>query len=154
MEEIKVRIILTNMCMIIDEKEQKVVCINRLNGWKGIAFPGGHIEKGEPVVPSMIREVKEETDLDIYDLKLVGIRDWYEEEINTRNIVFIFRTTSFKGNLSQGTSEGEVFWLPIKDLKKVKLAEGFDQEIELFEDNNNVTEIYSDNIMGLNYKKY
>ena len=121
MEEIKERIILTNMCMIIDEKEQKVVCINRLNGWKGIAFPGGHIEKGEPVVPSMIREVKEETDLDIYDLKLVGIRDWYEEEINTRNIVFIFRTTSFKGNLSQGTSEGEVFWLPIKDLKKVKI---------------------------------
>ena len=61
---------------------------------------------------------------------------------------------SFNGTLFQGTSEGEVFWLPIKDLKKVKLAEGFDQEIELFEDNNNVTEIYSDNIMGLNYKKY
>ena len=86
MEEIKEKIILTNMCMIIDEKEQKVVCINRLNGWKGIAFPGGHIEKGEPVVPSMIREVKEETNLDIYDLKLVGIRDWYEEYINTRNL--------------------------------------------------------------------
>lgn len=154
MEEVKEQIILTNMCMIIDEKNNKVVCIDRLKGWKGIAFPGGHIEQGEPIYLSMIREVKEETNLDIINLKLVGVRDWYEKDKNLRNIVFIFRTTSFKGELSSGTEEGKVFWLPIEDLHKVKLAEGFDQEIDLFEDNNNVTEIYSDNIMGLNYKKY
>ena len=51
-------VILTNMCMICDGKG-KVVVQNRTNpNWPGITFPGGHIEYGESVVDSVIREVK------------------------------------------------------------------------------------------------
>ena len=33
--------------------------------WHGWNFPGGHVEKGEYVTPSVIREMKEETGLTI-----------------------------------------------------------------------------------------
>ena len=38
---------LTNMCAIIDEKNHKVLVQERKKSWTGIAFPGGHLEKGE-----------------------------------------------------------------------------------------------------------
>jgi len=37
------------------------------------AFPGGHVDYGETTEAAVIRETKEETNLDIYDLKLIGV---------------------------------------------------------------------------------
>jgi len=36
-------------------------------------FPGGHVEFGEKLEETVIREAKEETGLDIYDLKFIDI---------------------------------------------------------------------------------
>lgn len=54
---------LTNICMIYDEKNNKVLVQDRIKSWKGITFPGGHIEYGGGIVESTIREIKEETGL-------------------------------------------------------------------------------------------
>ena len=54
---------LTNMCMIYDG--DKVLVQNRIKSWKGIAFPGGHVENHESIVDSVVREIKEELDTDI-----------------------------------------------------------------------------------------
>ena len=60
---------LTNMCMIIDKINNKILVQNRLkNDWPGLTFPGGHVENGEGIIPSTIREIKEETGLDIKNL--------------------------------------------------------------------------------------
>ena len=59
------KIELTNMCMIYDN-DGNVVVQEKLNkNWGGITFPGGHVETGESFVDSVIREVKEETNLDV-----------------------------------------------------------------------------------------
>ena len=59
------KIELTNMCMIYDN-DGNVVVQEKLNkNWGGITFPGGHVETGESFVDSVIREVKEETGLDV-----------------------------------------------------------------------------------------
>ena len=39
---------LTNMCMIY--KDNKVLVQERVKSWKGISFPGGHVEDGESVI--------------------------------------------------------------------------------------------------------
>ncbi len=53
---------LTNLCMIKDG--DKYLLQNRVKkDWQGYTFPGGHIEPGESIVQSAIREVKEETGL-------------------------------------------------------------------------------------------
>lgn len=47
---------LTNMCMICDGKGN-VLVQSKVNHpiWHGWNFPGGHVEKGEYVTPSVIR---------------------------------------------------------------------------------------------------
>ncbi|MDD4369118.1 MAG: NUDIX domain-containing protein, partial [Oscillospiraceae bacterium] len=53
---------LTNMCMV--SQGDKVLVQDRLDPhWRGITFPGGHVETGESLAEAVIREVKEETGL-------------------------------------------------------------------------------------------
>ena len=67
------KVILTNMCMVYDGN--KVLVQDRLNkNWKGLTFPGGHIEKHESFTDAVIREVKEETGIDCFVKGLVGFR--------------------------------------------------------------------------------
>ena len=77
---------LTNMCMIY--KDNQILVQDRVKSWTGVAFPGGHVELRESIVDSTIREIKEETGLDISNLKLCGIKQWFKADV--RNICFLF----------------------------------------------------------------
>lgn len=126
------KIILTNMCLIENPVTKEVVVIHRIKDWCGIAFPGGHIEDGEPIVPSVIREVKEETNLDIFNLEFCGIRNWYDPTINERNIVFMFKTSSYKGILHENNVEGKLEWRHLDTIQKEEYASGLDEELGIF----------------------
>lgn len=134
------KVILTNMCMIYDEVNKKVLIQERKKSWPGNAFPGGHINPGEAIVTSVIREIKEETGLDIFNPKLVAVRDWCKED--TRTVSFLFVCTTFSGSLISETEEGKVFWKQIEDLKKMNFAQGFKDQLQVFL-KRNYTEIYS-----------
>ena len=58
----------TNMVMVEDRASGKVLVQERRKSWTGLSFPGGHVEQGESIVDSAIREVKEETGLDVKNL--------------------------------------------------------------------------------------
>ena len=74
------RTILTNMCMVYDD-HGNVLVQDRINPeWSGITFPGGHVEKGESFVDSVIREVFEETGLQIFHPRLCGVKQWLNED--------------------------------------------------------------------------
>ena len=123
---------LTNMCMIEDSKRGKILVQNRKKGnWTGIAFPGGHIEKGESIVESVIREIKEETNLDIDKIKLCGIKDWYNSNDNKRYIVFLFKTQTFFGALLENGEEGDVYWVEKESVYSLNLANGFDKMLDV-----------------------
>ena len=52
------------LCMIYDGDRMLLQnCIKR--DWRGYTLPGGHVEPGESFVEAVIREMKEETGLDI-----------------------------------------------------------------------------------------
>ena len=89
---------LTNMCMVCDG--ERVLVQDRLDpNWSGIVFPGGHVEKNESFVESVVREVKEETGLDVREVKLCGMRQWTDEAKGFRYIVLLFKTNRFSGEL-------------------------------------------------------
>lgn len=123
---------LTNMCMIYDRANDSVLVQDRVKYWKGISFPGGHIEDGESIIESTIREIKEETGLTVSDLESCGIINLYNQETGDKYFIFNYRTETFSGELLQNTDEGNVFWVHIDDLTKLNLAEGFKERLHMF----------------------
>ena len=59
-------------CIIYDEA-QGIVLIERKNEPHGLALPGGFVETGESVEHAAIREMKEETGLDVELLGVLGV---------------------------------------------------------------------------------
>mgnify|MGYP003525365069 CR=1 FL=1 len=54
------KVILSNMCMIYNDKGEILVQMRTKKDWSGLTFPGGHVEDNETLIDSVIREMKEE----------------------------------------------------------------------------------------------
>lgn len=124
---------LTNMCMVCDGKGN-VLVQNKKNRptWCGWNFPGGHVERGEFVTPSVIREIKEETGLTIEGLRLCGIKEFHKAKDGKRYIVFLYVADRFSGEL-KASAEGNVFWYPLSELAlSDKLIDGFREMLPVF----------------------
>ncbi len=120
---------ITNMCMVYNGN--RVLVLDKVNdGWNGITFPGGHVEKEESFVDSVIREVHEETGLTIQTPQLCGIKDWVNED-GSRYMVLLYKTDKFTGEL-KSSDEGEVYWVDLKELPEKKLAKDFLDMLKVF----------------------
>ena len=128
---------LTNMCMICDGKGN-VLVQNKKNHptWHGWNFPGGHVEKGEYITPSVVREMQEETGLTVENPKLCGINEFHKLKDGKRYIVFLYTADKFSGEI-KSSAEGEIFWYPLSELEKSdKLIDGFGDMLKVFTDEN------------------
>jgi len=122
--------------MVEDLENGKVVLQyrspERYKKWSGYAFPGGHIEEGESLAESVIREVYEETGLTIAAPKLVAVKDWEPDE-GGRYIVFCYKATEYTGQL-RSSEEGEVSWVEKDQLEKLDLSYDMLPLLEVMED--------------------
>ena len=134
-------VVLTNMCMIYDDNGNILVQDRNDKHWGGLTFPGGHVEKGESFVQSVIREVYEETGLTIESPRLCGVKQFTHYE-GSRYLVFFFKTNKFSGDI-QSSNEGDVFWIKRSELGNYKIAPDFDKMLDGFE-NNELSEFYYD----------
>ena len=124
--------IFTNICMVYDDCGNILVQNRRAQDWPGICFPGGHVEPGESFVESVIREVWEETGLTIEKPILCGTKQ-FQTEKGERYVVFFYKTDRFSGEL-RSSDEGEVFWIPRKELNRYTLCTDFEDMVKVFED--------------------
>ena len=121
------------MCLI-KNSEGKLLFLNRkISTWPGITFPGGHVENNETYLESVVREIKEETNLDIYDVKYVGKYEWNSNFSQTKEIGLFYFTSSFKGEL-KSSIEGECFFAYLKDISKDNYSLDFDIILNLYKD--------------------
>lgn len=132
MERIE-NVTITNMCMVFDDSKV-LVQDKKDDDYSGITFPGGHVEKGESLTDSVIREVFEETGLKIQSPQLCGIKDWMRED-GTRYMVLFYKTDKFEGTVIS-SDEGDVYWTTLEEMKQRKLAYGMDKMLEVFLDDN------------------
>lgn len=123
--------IFTNMCMISDGEGNILVEERIKEDWRGIAFPGGHVEPGEAFTDSVVREVREETGLTIESPRLCGVKQFYTED-GERYVVFLYKAYVFSGEL-RDSREGRVFWIKREELEGYSLAADFADLVRVFE---------------------
>lgn len=118
---------------MIYDAERVVVIDRKKDDWPGISFPGGKVEHGESFTNSTIREIKEETGLDISKLELCGVKNWMDDEI--RYVIYLYRTNNYSGELVS-SDEGEVRWEQISNLTNLQLSLDMEEMLRIFQENN------------------
>ena len=123
------RVELTSLCMIY--RGEEILLQNRVKAdWRGYCFPGGHVEPGESVVDSAIREIKEETGLTVSQLRLCGIKQFPID--GGRYLVFFFKTDRFFGELIS-SDEGNMEWVHRKDIPMLNTVSDFMDMLKVFD---------------------
>lgn len=89
---------LFTMCMI--QNGDKVLLVKRPDerGFPGYLAPGGKIDFPESLVDGAIREVKEETGLDVSNLVFKGIDEYVNPKKNVRYMVLTIGLKCFMAN--------------------------------------------------------
>ena len=123
---------ITNMCLVYSGDKILVQERNKKD-WPGLTFPGGHVEKGENFISSVIREVKEETGLTIYDPLLCGMEEYKADNNDERYLMLFYKTDKFEGEL-KSSKEGKVFWINKDDLLKYELSLDLDRIYKIMTD--------------------
>ncbi|MDY5652699.1 MAG: 8-oxo-dGTP diphosphatase [Erysipelotrichaceae bacterium] len=123
---------ITNMCLVYSGDKILVQERNKKD-WPGLTFPGGHVEKGENFIASVIREVKEETGLTIYDPLLCGMEEYKADNNDERYLMLFYKTDKFDGEL-KSSKEGKVFWINKDDLLKYELSLDLDRIYKIMTD--------------------
>ena len=110
----------------------KILLQNRVNrDWQGYALPGGHVEPSESFVDAVIREMKEETGLDIQEPRLVGVKQFPIE--NGRYIVMLFKSEKYSGTLIS-SEEGHMEWVPMDRLHSIHTVDDLDDLLKVMND--------------------
>jgi 8-oxo-dGTP diphosphatase len=83
-----------------DNNFEGIVLIERLNNPLGLAIPGGFVDIGESVEDAVVREMKEETDLDVEILSLLNVYSdpSRDPRFHTASVVYICK--------AEGTPKG------------------------------------------------
>lgn len=122
---------LTVLCLVT--QGNKILLQNRVKrDWQGYTLPGGHVEVGESIVEAVIREMKEETGLDIIHPSLCGVKQFPIPE--GRYIVFLFKCNEFTGELVS-SEEGEMVFVDRDKLSEYSTVDDFEELLEVMESN-------------------
>lgn len=105
-------------CYLMLHRVKKAVDINK-DKWIGI---GGHLEEGESPEECLMRETREETGLELTDYSLRGVITFVTDSYPTE-YMFLYTAAGFSGTMIS-CDEGELEWVPIKDVEKLPIWEG------------------------------
>ncbi|MBO4325734.1 MAG: 8-oxo-dGTP diphosphatase [Clostridia bacterium] len=98
--------------------------------WIGV---GGKFLEGESPTDCVIREVREETGLELKSPRFRGLVTFTSDIYETEQM-FLFTADSFKGTLSGDCDEGELRWVPKDRIAGLNLWEGDRQFLKLLAD--------------------
>lgn len=128
------KIRLMNMVKIVNKKTNEVVVLDKIKkeGWEGLTFPGGKRKETESLIESAIREAKEETGLDVSNLKYCGLISWESQDFT--DVGFLYETTEFRGELVRDNREGKLSWINYDDFKKMeKMSLSMDKILSIYD---------------------
>ena len=111
---------------LIFNDENKIFLMKSHKWGHKYTIPGGHIEVGETMEEALIREVKEETNLDIYDIKYVAFYEVIFDPNFLRRSHFIFFDFSCRTHDSKvvlNDEAEEYIWADIDSVMDLNLED-------------------------------
>jgi ADP-ribose pyrophosphatase YjhB (NUDIX family) len=113
----------------IIQKSSFLLVIKRQNGpYKDtFALPGGFVDEGETVEEALIREVFEETSLEIHPIEILGVYSNPKRDPRGHMITVVFITIMHGGEPNAGDDAKELHWIPLDNINNIDFA--FDHKL-------------------------
>jgi mutator protein MutT len=96
--------------------DSKLLGVSRKDNHELFGLPGGKVDEGETLYDAMVREVKEETNIDV----LSAIPIYFREDGDFLAVVFL--VTKWEGEVSS-VEAGKVDWITFEELKQGSFPE-------------------------------
>jgi 8-oxo-dGTP pyrophosphatase MutT (NUDIX family) len=111
---------------VVEDDEGRVLLIHRVDNDRW-ALPGGQVEVGERVAETVVREVREETGIEVEVLGLTGVYSdpkhviAYDDGEVRQQFALSFRARPVGGTLHSSDEASEVRWLSPDDLQRLEI---------------------------------
>ncbi len=138
--------ILATLGYVLSQDKKSVLLVNRSKRKQDIHYGkfnglGGKLEPGEDVVSGMVREIREESDIESVDIVLRGTINWPGFGNDGEDwFGFIFRIDSWTGTPLTENDEGYLQWISLEQLDGTNMWESdrawlsmiFDEDRRIF----------------------
>ncbi len=115
-------------------RDDKVLLVHQ---WDGFDFPGGGIDPGEDMREALVREVREETGLEVLAGELVACENAFYHTESGKNLhsILIYHTAEVVGGelslsglteIEKGWTKDLPEWIPLTDVEQIKFYNSVD----------------------------
>ncbi len=109
---------------VIQNDQGQILGVSRKYNRSDFGFPGGKVDAGEDIYSAMIREVKEETNLNVTSAEPL----YFGKVDEGKAHVCVYLVTGYNGDIYT-TEEGEVKWVDWKIVKQGSFGK-FNESVE------------------------
>lgn len=117
---------------LIQDGEHVLLLDRQHDPFKGFIPPGGKVEFPESFTDAAIREVREETGLEVKNLIYKGIYEYVNPTKKDRYIIFNYITKDFSGQVKTESTEGEPVWVHLNEIEQFPMQESIRRRFPLF----------------------
>lgn len=116
------------VCAAVIREDRNILLIrNPERGWE---LPGGHVEEGESVCDALLREVKEETGIEVEIERFCGI----SQEVHTSVLNMFWIARPIGGTMQTSSESIEVRYADLSEARSLITRKDFLEELNLIMD--------------------